>query len=77
MHARRAPELVIVGWAAILLVGAVVGLSSSTGGGGPTEPGTVEIEGFAFGPDVVTVSAGASVTWTNLDSADPHGHPER
>ena len=68
MHARRPPELVIAGLAAVLLVGAVVGLSNTAGGGGPAEPGTVEIEGFAFGPDVVTVSAGASVTWTNLDS---------
>ena len=43
------------------------GSSNTAGGGGPAEPGTVEIEGFAFGPDVVTVAAGASVTWTNLD----------
>ena len=47
----------------------MVGLSTSAGGGGPSEPGTVEIEGFAFGPDAVTVAAGATVTWTNLDSA--------
>ena len=67
MHARRTPELVIAGLAALLLVGAVAGLSNTAAGGGPAEPGVVEIEGFAFGPDEVTVPARASVRWTNLD----------
>ena len=67
MHARSAPELVIAGLAAVMLVGALVGLSNTAGGGGPAEPGTVKVEGFAFGPDAVTVAAGGSVTWTNLD----------
>ena len=69
MHARRTPELIIVGWAAVLLVGAVVGLSSPTGGGGPTETGTVEIEGTAFGPEARDGRGGATVTWTNFDGA--------
>ena len=30
----------------------------------------MNIQGFAFGPDAVTVAAGATVTWTNLDNAD-------
>jgi len=67
MHARRTPELVITGLAAFLLVGALVGLANTTGGGGPAEPGTIEIEGFAFAPEGVTIDAGASLTWTNLD----------
>ena len=42
----------------------------------PTPPATtapssaeVEISGFAFKPDTVTVAAGGTVTWTNRDSA--------
>ncbi len=31
----------------------------------------VEIQNFAFSPAIVTVTAGATVTWTNRDS-DPH-----
>ena len=34
-------------------------------------PRTVEIEGFAFNPSTITVLAGDTVTWENLDSA-PH-----
>ena len=68
MNARRLPELIVTGLAAVLLVGAVVGLSNTTGGGGPVEPGTVEIEGFAFGPEAATIDVGATVTWTNLDN---------
>ena len=67
MHARRTPELVVAGLAGILLVGALVGLSNTTGDGGPAEPGTVAIEGFAFTPGATTIDRGASVTWTNLD----------
>ena len=67
MPTRGAPEIVVTGLAAVLLVGGVVALSSTPDGGGPAEPGAVDIEGFAFGPDVVTISAGASITWTNLD----------
>ena len=37
---------------------------------GPTPTITeVVIEGFAFGPDTITVAAGTTVTWLNKDSA--------
>lgn len=35
------------------------------------EPLQIDISGFAFGPADVTVPAGTTVTWTNLDGA-PH-----
>lgn len=74
MQLPKAPELVVTGLAAALLVGSVVGLANASdgrgGGDGPVEPGEVRIEGFAFGPEAVTVSAGATVTWTNFDSTD-------
>lgn len=31
---------------------------------------SITIENFAFTPKTITVSAGTTVTWTNLDSAD-------
>lgn len=34
-------------------------------------PYQVKIDNFAFGPGTLTVPAGATVTWTNLDDA-PH-----
>ena len=68
MRLPKAPELVVTGLAAALLVGSVVAFTNTAGGGGPVEPGEVQIEGFAFGPDAVTVDAGATVTWTNFDS---------
>ena len=70
MQLPKAPELVVTGLAAALLVGAVIGLANTAGGGGPVEPGEVRIEGFSFGPDAVTVDAGATVTWTNFDGTD-------
>ncbi|CAN5446362.1 hypothetical protein BH09BAC6_BH09BAC6_04480 [soil metagenome] len=36
---------------------------------GPTA--SVNIQGFAFAPDTVTIKAGGTITWTNQDSA-PH-----
>jgi plastocyanin len=39
---------------------------SSTGAGG--QGTTVSIENFAFNPQVLTVKAGSTVTWTNKDS---------
>jgi plastocyanin len=42
----------------------------------------VEISGFAFNPETITVAAGTTVTWTNLDSvahtvtADSGGAPD-
>ena len=70
MQLPKAPELVVTGLAAALLVGSVVGLTNTAGGGGPVEPGEVRIEGFSFGPDAVTVEAGATVTWTNFDDTN-------
>ena len=37
---------------------------------GPTS--TVSIDNFSFGPQTLTVKAGATVTWTNKDDI-PHG----
>jgi plastocyanin len=36
-----------------------------------TEPNTVTIDNFAFGPAVMTVAVGTKVTWTNRDD-EPH-----
>ncbi len=52
-------------------------LSGCTGQKTETQPVTpvttnnVEIKGFAFNPESITVSKGTSITWTNRDSA-PH-----
>ncbi len=70
MQLPKAPELVVTGLAAALLVGSVVGLTNSTAGGEPAAPGEVNIQGFAFGPKELTVDAGATITWSNLDGAD-------
>ena len=70
MRLPKAPELVVTGLAVALLVGSVVGLTNTAGGGGPVEPGEVRIEGFSFGPDAVTVAPGATVTWTNFDDTN-------
>ena len=37
----------------------------------PSGPGTVAIAEFLFGPEKVTVKAGESITWTNVDDS-PH-----
>jgi plastocyanin len=37
----------------------------------PTASGAINIQGFAFSPAAITVKKGATVTWTNNDSA-PH-----
>ncbi len=37
----------------------------------PEATATVEIKGFAFNPDTLTIQKGTTVTWTNKDSA-PH-----
>ena len=70
MQLPRPPELVVSGLAFALLVGAAVGLTRSSPEAAPAAPGEVAIQGFAFGPDALTVGAGTTVTWTNLDSAD-------
>ena len=37
----------------------------------PAATNNVEIKGFAYGPETITVTKGTTVTWTNEDSA-PH-----
>ena len=70
MQLPKAPELVVTGLAAALLVGAAVGLANAADQEtGPVVPGEVRIEGFAFGPDAIAVAEGATVTWTNADGA--------
>ncbi len=70
MQLPKAPELAVTALAAALLVGSVVGLMNSPASREPAAPGTVNIQGFAFGPADLSVEAGATVTWNNLDSAD-------
>jgi plastocyanin len=70
MQLPKAPELAVTALAAALLVGSVVGLMNSPASREPAAPGTVNIQGFAFGPSALTVATGATVTWTNLDGAD-------
>jgi plastocyanin len=68
MQRPKAPELVVSLAAAALFVGAAVGfLRDGQDGGATGGPREVVIEGFAFGPDVLTVSTGDTVTWTNAD----------
>lgn len=37
----------------------------------PVSANTVAIRNFAFGPNAISVKAGATVTWTNMDN-EPH-----
>lgn len=48
-------------------------LSGTAGGAAqrPSGPGTVAIAEFLFGPEKVTVKAGQTITWTNVDDS-PH-----
>jgi plastocyanin len=59
---------------ALVLVPGVSGASGGGGCGGPVTDGagtTVEIEDFCFGPTILRVSLGESVTFVNLDRS-PH-----
>jgi plastocyanin len=50
----------------------VVLISGCTGQKTETQPvttNTVDINGFAFNPDTITITKGTTVTWTNKDSA--------
>jgi plastocyanin len=38
--------------------------------GGPGETVALQISGFAFRPDTITVLAGTTVEWTNADNTD-------
>jgi plastocyanin len=59
---------------ALALVPGVAGASGGGGCGGPVTDGvgtTVEIEEFCFGPTILRVAPGESVTFVNLDRS-PH-----
>ena len=75
MQLPKAPELVVTGLAAALLVGSVVGFANTAGRWrSPVEPGEVAIEGFAFGPDAVTVDVGRHGHLDELRRHRPHRH---
>jgi plastocyanin len=78
MRARRIRRLLTAGTAmalvALALVPGVGGASGGGGCGGPVTDGagtTVEIEDFCFGPTILRVAPGESVTFVNLDRS-PH-----
>jgi len=82
MKARRymKPWLLLAGVAvlAVLVLAACGGSSGGSGSGTPASSptsaaggSTVAIADFAFSPQTLTVTAGATVTWTNNDGA-PH-----
>jgi plastocyanin len=78
MRARRIRRLMTAGagmaLVALALVPGVGGASGGGGCGGPVTDGagtTVEIEDFCFGPTILRVAPGESVTFVNLDRS-PH-----
>jgi plastocyanin len=78
MRARRIRRLMTAGTGmalvALALVPGVAGASGGGGCGGPVTDGvgtTVEIEDFCFGPTILRVAPGESVTFVNLDRS-PH-----
>ena len=64
---RSLSVLVVIGltliWAALAFA---AGTSPTRAGAG----GTVEISGFAYAPAELTITAGDTVTWTNLDAVE-------
>lgn len=69
---RRGPaELAVTALSAALLLGGAYALVRDTPETAPTEQAAgstaVAIQGFAFGPEQLTVPVGATVTWTNMD----------
>ena len=61
------PKLRIIAGLFAALAGA--GLAAAATSAAP--PGTVEIHGYAFAPETLTVTAGTTVTWVNEDET-PH-----
>jgi plastocyanin len=55
--------------AAVLVSGCTQSYGGNPGGNPPPSGNAVNIQGFAFSPQTITVSVGSTVTWTNLDSA--------
>jgi plastocyanin len=53
------------------LLSGCYGPAQTTGNTAPVSTSTVEISNFAFNPATITVSKGATVTWTQKDDA-PH-----
>ena len=70
MRARRSVRLAVVGVLAFLL--GALGVAFAPMASAQT-PGAVSIEimGYAFSPEAVSVPVGTTVTWTNHDTA-PH-----
>jgi plastocyanin len=78
MRARRIRRLMTAGTGmALVSLALVPGVADASGGGGcggPVTDGagtTVEIEDFCFGPTILRVAPGESVTFVNLDRS-PH-----
>jgi plastocyanin len=46
-------------------------MPASAPSGPPVNTNAIAIHNFAFGPNTITVAAGATVTWTNQDN-EPH-----
>ncbi|MFN8559669.1 MAG: cupredoxin domain-containing protein [Dehalococcoidia bacterium] len=68
---RRKAWLVAPAVAALAVAGVVSGANPrQTAGAQPAE--AVTIRGFAFAPASLTVGAGTTIEWTNLDGAIPH-----
>ena len=67
----RAIRVALLVSAMMLAVAACSGSSSSGSTAAPATGGgpSVSIAGFAFAPATITVPVGASITWTNSDSA--------
>jgi amicyanin len=74
MGPTRRHRLVSVASRRILVViVAALALGAALLAAGATRAGTghlVEIEGFAFAPQTLTIRAGDTVTWTNLDDVE-------
>ena len=66
----RLRELAVVAAAGLAIAGA--GCGGENAASGPQRPvtaRTVTIDGFEFQPEAITVPAGTTVTWRNVDSA--------
>ena len=64
------PRRLLAGWYLALGLGGLSGCFSDRPGTGPTPPAggnDIAVENFAFAPANLTVQAGDTVTWTNMD----------
>ncbi len=64
----KGSQVVIAAIVIIVVVAVAVVLSRGYGQGPPPGENQVNIQGFAFNPSSITVSAGTTITWTNKDS---------